>query len=149
MVEAVVSDVTDAHTKKAQLLGLPYPELPVIAVSGASATPAQCETAQVFIHVISGGSSSVVSDVVARLEQPLVQHSTHTKAKGRSKVRKHSVDTERTCIVSHLYAADCPNLQSAMKAIVTSFVDRQVDESEEEQGCIQCTCCCLQEHAFI
>ena len=46
------------------------------------------------------------------------------------------------CIVSHLYAADCPNLVGAMKAIVTGFVERLVDDEDDaanEHPHIRCT----------
>lgn len=48
------------------------------------------------------------------------------------------------CIVSHLYATDCPNLVGAMKAIVTGFVERHVDKEDDEaneHNYIRCTPC--------
>ncbi|GJE86321.1 origin recognition complex subunit 3 N-terminus-domain-containing protein [Phanerochaete sordida] len=52
VVEAVCSDVRTAHAAKHNLPGLPFPELPVVAVSAP------------------GGGGSVISDVVASLRHP-------------------------------------------------------------------------------
>ena len=100
VVEAVCSNVRTAHTGEHTLPGLPYPELPVVAVSAP------------------GGGSSVISDVVASLEHP-------------------TQSENATCIVSHIYPAECSNLTAAMKSIILSFVDRTNDHDEETQG-IQC-----------
>lgn len=66
-----------------------------------------------------------MSDVVALLETSNAIH-------GKSKVRMdEETDQASLSIVSHLYPADCTNILTAMKSIVTSFTDRRHDEELE------------------
>lgn len=108
VVEAVCSSVRTAHSKSHELPGLPFPELPVVAVSAP------------------GSNSSVVSDVVASLER----HGRTTASGGG--------DAHSACIISQLYPADCPNLMTAMKSLVTSFVDRTDEDGEQDNHGIRC-----------
>ncbi len=46
------------------------------------------------------------------------------------------------CLVTHFHQADCVNLASAMRAIITGFIERQ-EEGDEDELVIQCelSCC--------
>ncbi|KZT04882.1 uncharacterized protein LAESUDRAFT_813778 [Laetiporus sulphureus 93-53] len=83
------------------LPGLPFVELPVIAISAES------------------GSFSLYTEILRRLEHddPGAPRETASDEFGLSTYVNETVQV-------HLYPADCPNLMTAMKAIVTGFVDQ-------------------------
>ncbi|KAI0696528.1 hypothetical protein BC835DRAFT_1305590 [Cytidiella melzeri] len=120
VVSAVKQSINDAYSKDV-LPGLPYIELPVIAVSAP------------------GGGHSVISDVVATLErrkkrEPSQGGTRQRRNKGKDRMVEDEDDTreEHHVLVTHLHPADCVNITSAMKAMIAGFVDRQDAEEEEE-----------------
>ncbi|KAI0252766.1 origin recognition complex subunit 3 N-terminus-domain-containing protein [Lactifluus subvellereus] len=78
------------------LPGLPYAELPVVAVSG-------CSMSQGFIV-----------NVASQLEANQVEEIADE-------------DPPPGSYITHLYPSDCPNIMSAMKALITGFVNRPPD----------------------
>ncbi|KAI0342415.1 hypothetical protein BDW22DRAFT_1395357 [Trametopsis cervina] len=123
VVAAIRTSIDDAYSKDV-LPGLPFVELPVIAVSAP------------------GGSHSVIADVVANLEARNAP-STHkasrkTRSKGKSRVVEEDegedvAGTARSSLVAHVYPEDCTNVASTMKAIIIGLVDRQEEDEEEEE----------------
>ena len=88
------------------------------------------------------GGRSVISDVIAVLEYRRKRaapqrggRSKRTKGKARM-VEEDESSEDIHCLVTHLHPSDCANLASAMRAIVTGFVDRQ-DEGEEDELVLQ------------
>ena len=73
-----------------------------------------------------------MSDVVVLLEQNKVPDN-----KGKSKMAKEVEDVGPS-IVSHIYPADCPNILTAMKSIITSFVSRREDEESQLEDAFRC-----------
>ncbi|KAI8995456.1 hypothetical protein BD414DRAFT_410622 [Trametes punicea] len=94
IVEEVVHKVANAYTEV--LPGLPYPELPVIAVHGAN--------------------PSLVGDIASRLE------CVSSVVEGTSDAGL-AVQVCKALQV-HLYPAECASVANVMKGIVTGFVDR-------------------------
>jgi hypothetical protein len=82
VVDSVVQEVRNAH--KTVLQGMPFPEIPVISISGALIP-----------------SPFFTSEVIARLEQD-------------------------ECCVAHIHPSECATVSSAMKALVSGFVDKHV-----------------------
>lgn len=87
-----------------------------------------------------GGGYSVISDVLATLEPRRNRESgrkgtkqKQRKGKGRM-VKEDELPEGLYSLVTHLHPADCPNLTSAMKSLVSAFVDKQEEEEEEEQA---------------
>lgn len=121
MVSAVKSSIDNAYSQNV-LPGLPYVELPVVAVSG--------------------GSHSVIADVVAMLDpKTTAQRANRKGRKGKGRMVEDSDDEANNtthALVTHVHPTDCTTIMSAMKAIVTGFVDKQ-DGSTEENSVIQCT----------
>ncbi|KIP09952.1 hypothetical protein PHLGIDRAFT_115936 [Phlebiopsis gigantea 11061_1 CR5-6] len=113
VVHAVVNDVRTAHSKQHHLPGLPYPELPVIAVSAP------------------GGSKSVISNVVA-----VLSGGDAPGGKGRARTAK-DIEGATPCTISHLYPADCTSLLNATKSLVTSFTNRRDDEGRGSEDGLQ------------
>ncbi|KAI0643837.1 hypothetical protein C8Q79DRAFT_1012390 [Trametes meyenii] len=95
IVSEVATTVTGAY--KDVLPGLPYHELPVVALHGAS--------------------SSLVADIADRLERglsPIEVHGSRDPPRGGSE----------KALQVHLYPADCSSVMSMMKGVVSGFVDR-------------------------
>ncbi|KAI0088263.1 origin recognition complex subunit 3 N-terminus-domain-containing protein [Irpex rosettiformis] len=120
IVSAVKTSIDDAYSKDV-LTGLPYTELPVVAVSAP------------------GGSRSVISDVVALLEprrtrEGLQRGEESTQGKGKARmVEEDDEPTQTHSLVAHIRPGDCSNISNAMRAIILGFVDRH---GEEEDGLV-------------
>ncbi|KAH9898592.1 hypothetical protein C8Q73DRAFT_641438 [Cubamyces lactineus] len=93
IVEEVTTRVARAYVDV--LPGLPYPELPVIALHGAS--------------------SSLVGDIASRLE--------HGEATTQNGTRDSTHRASPTSLQVHLDPAECGTVMNMMKGIVTGFVD--------------------------
>ncbi|KAJ8472438.1 hypothetical protein ONZ51_g8517 [Trametes cubensis] len=94
VVEEVTTKVTRAYVDV--LPGLPYPELPVIALHGAN--------------------SSLVGDIASRLE--------HGEAAPQNGTRDSTHSAAPASLQVHLDPAECGSVMNMMKGIVTGFVDR-------------------------
>ncbi|KAI0080397.1 hypothetical protein K474DRAFT_1769394 [Panus rudis PR-1116 ss-1] len=118
VVESVVEHIQLAYSESRILPTLPYPELPVVALSS------------------SGGKSAVISDVLETLEND-IHPQTNGKGKGKAVNGRATTSTTRTeetspkTIVTHVRPAECPNLMSTMKTIITGFVERRAEEEDE------------------
>jgi origin recognition complex subunit 3 len=92
------------------LPGLPYAELPVIAISGASFSPGR-------VHGVtmqktgSSTSQGFIANVASRLETDVLEET-------------EDEDPPPSSYITYLYPSDCANIMSAMKTLVTGFVDR-------------------------
>lgn len=96
------------------LPGLPFAELPVISVTGKHAKKSRISRLNGIVVV--GTSSSIFDEISARLE-----------TEGQDDLFD---DKAGTHIVTHLFPQDCPNLVSAMKTLITGFINK----TEEELG---------------
>ncbi|KAI0267313.1 origin recognition complex subunit 3 N-terminus-domain-containing protein [Gloeopeniophorella convolvens] len=94
LIEEIIRGVHRAYDDV--LPGLPYPELPVLAILGSSSSP------------------SFVSNIANRLESDELDESEDDDPPSRS-------------YVIHIQPSDCNTIMSAMKAIVTGFVDHPPD----------------------
>lgn len=65
-----------------------------------------------------------------------------TKGKGRMAQEECDELEQGQCLVTHFHQADCVNLASAMRAIITGLIERQ-EEGDEDELVIQCelSCC--------
>lgn len=119
----VVSDIVEQiqHAYNDDLPGLPYPELPVVALSGEFAASA-CVLAFVMLNILdlSGATSALLSEVMHALSE--------------DKDAEDGVD-EAPSLQVHLYPAECSSVMSMMKAIVTGFVDRNGESSTRPVPC--------------
>ncbi|KAJ3538531.1 hypothetical protein NM688_g6505 [Phlebia brevispora] len=113
IVATITEDIRSAYSQTSILPGLPYPELPVIAVSAP------------------GGANSVIADVVDALEGADKPAATPSRCKGKGKEVAHDGDMSEhshgESVVAHVHPGDCPNVMTAMKAIITSFVEKSTD----------------------
>ena len=74
-----------------------------------------------------------MSDVVA-----VIEYNEGSRDKGKGKMAEQDVDIA-PAIVSRIYPADCPNILTAMKSIITSFVSRKdEDEASESEHVFRC-----------
>ena len=106
VVADIAEQVKNAYT--ADLPGLPYPELPVVALSGDFLPSPHIYACTVLRNVDhSGATSALLSEVVNALSE--------------------CEDAEEGAdgLQVHLYPADCSSVMNTMKAIVTGFVDRR------------------------
>ncbi|CCM05618.1 uncharacterized protein FIBRA_07847 [Fibroporia radiculosa] len=98
IISQIVSQISDAYSSV--LPGLPYFELPVIAISA------------------EGGGFSVHSDICRQLDDMSVPDS----LSGEDNMLKNEHEP-RGALQIHLYAGDCLNTAAMMKAVVTGFLD--------------------------
>ncbi len=92
------------------LPGLPYPELPVIVISGASCVAWQVRQ-MIYQGIGSSTSQGFIANVASRLEANPVEES-------------EDEDPPPSSYITHLYPSGCSNIMSTMKTLVTGFVDR-------------------------
>ncbi|CAL1709689.1 unnamed protein product [Somion occarium] len=109
LVSTVVSHIRNAYSKDSSLPNLPYPELPVVALSAP------------------GGHATILSDVI-----DILHESGQDRAGGTSKGKERAQDAtlidsmnNSRAIVTHLHPSECPNLLGLMKALVCGFVEEQ------------------------
>lgn len=88
-----------------------------------------------------GSNSAIITDVTSLLESGEVTAAHNVNRKNIiAEDENEDPAVSQTAVVTHLYPADCPNLLSAMKSIITSFVDRQAEGKEEGKQRINCEC---------
>lgn len=108
VVDEIIRSVHRAYDDV--LPGLPYAELPVIAISGTSY--AARRVGQMINQGIgSSMSQGFIADVANRLEANSVEES-------------EDEDRPPSSYITHLYPSDCSNIMSTMKSLVTGFVER-------------------------
>ncbi|KAF9238125.1 hypothetical protein BU15DRAFT_62764 [Melanogaster broomeanus] len=110
VVGRVVDLVNGAYTNT--LPGLPYTELPVISVTGKG------EQRRIITYLLklsaSGTSTSIFDEISSRLE-----------TEGQDGLFN---DTHGAHIVTHIFPSDCPNTTSAMKTLITGFINKTDEE---------------------
>jgi origin recognition complex subunit 3 len=104
------------------LPGLPYAELPVVAIAGTSFS-AESGHKVSWQGIGSSTSQGFIANVASRLEATLVEET-------------EDEDPPPNSYITHLYPSDCSNIMSAMKTLVTGFVDRPPDGQDGETGII-------------
>ena len=88
-----------------------------------------------------GSNSAIITDVASLLESGEVTAAHGGKGKDIiAEDENEDPAVSQTAVVTHLYPADCPNLPSAMKSVITSFVDHQAEEKEEGKQRINREC---------
>ncbi|TCD68793.1 hypothetical protein EIP91_009807 [Steccherinum ochraceum] len=125
VVSSVVSHIREAYDSARVVPGLPYAELPVIGVS------------------LPDGSS-MLNDVLEELDnssRPIKPPLTNGSRKGKGRAgdsddEMHdgsmSAPANLQSLVVHLTPSECPNLASAMRAIVSGVVDRPNKDDDED-----------------
>ncbi|PSS37968.1 hypothetical protein PHLCEN_2v186, partial [Hermanssonia centrifuga] len=127
VVSAVSTSVRTAYAQSHTLPGLPYTELPVVVVSAP------------------GGNHTIISDVVHAIDGPIDDSfgADTLSGKGKERVREDDEEEGRLAhggrvasggdVMAHVHSADCPNLMSAMKTIITGFVDCQPEDADKHR----------------
>jgi origin recognition complex subunit 3 len=92
------------------LPGLPYPELPVIAISGASSAARRVHQ-MIWYGTGSSTSQGFIANLASRLEANPVEDS-------------EDEDPPPSSYITHLHPSDCSNIMSTMKTLISGFVDR-------------------------
>ena len=77
----------------------------------------------------AGGSNTVISDVVdaLRTRKPRPENTNETDP-DEDVAQDASPEYSADVLLSHVYPADCANLTSAMKTIISGFVDQTAGE---------------------
>jgi origin recognition complex subunit 3 len=107
-VDEIVRSVHRAYDDV--LPGLPYAELPVIAISGTSFA-ARRVNRMIYQGTGSSMSQGFIANVASRLETNPIEES-------------EDEDPPPSSYITHLYPSDCSNIMSTMKSLVTGFVER-------------------------
>ncbi|OSX58283.1 hypothetical protein POSPLADRAFT_1075993 [Postia placenta MAD-698-R-SB12] len=103
VAKEVVAQVKSAYMDT--LPGLPYAELPAM--------------------LVFGGSSGLYSDIIQQLEV-----SVEVEDDCAADEAKSDITASDGAIMIHLYPGDFPNLTTAMKSIVTGFIDQSTDSGQ-------------------
>ncbi|OSX58265.1 hypothetical protein POSPLADRAFT_1067556 [Postia placenta MAD-698-R-SB12] len=122
VAKEVVAQVKSAYMDT--LPGLPYAELPAM--------------------LVFGGSSGLYSDIIQQLEV-----SVEVEDDSAADEAKSDITASDGAIMIHLYPGDFPNLTTAMKSIVTGFIDQSTGSGhspcmrprewhEAQAGCVAC-----------
>jgi len=117
-VDEIVRSVHRAYDDV--LPGLPYAELPVIAISGACF--AAWRVHQIIYQAIGSSTcQGFIANIASRLEANSVEES-------------EDEDPPPSSYITHIHPSDCSNIMSTMKALVTGFVDRPPAGQDGETG---------------
>ena len=116
VVDEIVRSVHQAYDDV--LPGLPYAELPVIAISGTSFTARRVDQ-MIYEGIGSSMSQGFIANVASRLEANPVEES-------------EDEDPPPNSYIAHLYPSDCSNIMSTMKSLVTGFVERPPADQDGE-----------------
>ena len=92
------------------LPGLPYAEIPVIAISGTFFAARRVDQVR-YQGIGSSMSQGFIANVARRLDANPVEES-------------EDEDPPPSSYITHLYPSDCSNIMSTMKSLVTGFVER-------------------------
>jgi origin recognition complex subunit 3 len=118
-VDEIVQSVHRAYDDV--LPGLPYAELPVIAISGTSFAARRADQL-IYQDIGSSMSQGFIANVASRLEANPVEES-------------DDEDPQPSSYITHLYPSDCSNMMSTMKSLVTGFVERPPAGQDGEDYC--------------
>lgn len=105
------------------LPGLPYPELPVISVTGALCSSMPIIGPEIF-SVDTAAGSVLLNQITANIASS----------------ENEELFEESTSLTSHLHASDCLNIAVAMKALIGGFLAKS-------PGCKQWNFSCLPEYS--
>ncbi|TFY63732.1 hypothetical protein EVG20_g6195 [Dentipellis fragilis] len=96
VADEIVTQIEDAY--EGVLPGLPYPEMPVFAISAPSS------------------GSTFVNEIAQRMERPIFEDEDEMEA-----------DDTPSAYITHLHPSDCTTVMNAMKALVLGFVEQSPD----------------------
>ncbi len=132
-VSSVVSHIHQSHSPTQVLPGLPYAELPVVSLCGMGKVIHSCTLSETC-SLAPGSSAQILSGIFDALETPKQYAPPRTrKGKGRM-IEPESNGKPADSYITHLRPEDCSNLTSAMKAIITGFVNMPYAEDDESDG---------------
>jgi len=105
-VDAVVKEVRSSNT--VNFPGLPYPELPVIAIIS------MLYVFWYFPSDMCGQDPAFGSSLIEQISTNLVVMDDIDES-----------DAKSACLVTHLHPEDFPTVSAGMKAIISNFIDKE------------------------